>query len=75
MEMNKDKYRITLYSKEDCPRCGVLEKKMNQLGLSYEKNTDVEKMTELGITDVPVLKVELTMDFKAANEWVNLFAY
>ena len=48
---------ITLYT-IDCPKCKVLEKKLNQKGIKYDVVKDIEKMKELGITTAPVLKIE-----------------
>ena len=48
---------ITLYT-IDCPKCKVLEMKLNQKGIPYETIKDIEKMKELGITTAPVLGIE-----------------
>jgi glutaredoxin len=48
---------ITLYT-IDCPKCKVLEMKLNQKGINYDVVKDIEKMKELGITTAPVLKIE-----------------
>lgn len=62
---------ITLYS-TGCPRCIVLEKKMEQLGVQYEKNTNVDDMQALGMTQSPMLCVDGKMyDFVEANNWLN----
>lgn len=62
---------ITLYSTH-CPKCMVLEKKLQQKGISYEEINDVNVMTEKGYMSVPMLEVDgVSMDFKTANEWIN----
>ena len=62
---------ITLYSTH-CPRCCVLEKKLQQKNISYEEVNDVEIMKEKGYLSVPVLEVDGTsMDFKEAFNYVN----
>lgn len=62
---------ITLYS-SGCPRCKVLEKKLNDKSIEYNLFADVDKMVEMGLTMMPVLEVDGTrMDFKAANNWIN----
>ena len=48
---------IVVYS-TGCPKCGVLERKLNEKGISYEMCMDVDKMLGLGITSVPVLDVD-----------------
>lgn len=60
-----------LYS-TGCPRCKVLEKKLESKGIAYEKNNSVEEMLSLGITEVPVLNVYgHLLSFSEANEWIN----
>ena len=62
---------IVLYS-TNCPRCSVLERKLTQLGIEFEKKTEVEEMIALGMTQAPMLSVDgELLDFKAANEWLN----
>lgn len=62
---------IVLFSTH-CPKCCVLEKKLNQKNISYEEINDIEIMKEKGYLSVPVLEVDGTrMDFKAANDWIN----
>ena len=63
--------KIVLFSTK-CPRCNVLEKKLQQKNISYEEVNDVEIMKEKGYLTVPILEVDGTsMDFKAANDWIN----
>lgn len=60
-----------LYS-TGCPRCKVLEKKLESKGIAYENNNSVEEMLSLGITEVPVLNVcGQLLSFSEANEWIN----
>lgn len=60
-----------LYS-TGCPRCKVLEKKLEGKGVAYEKNNSVDEMLELGISEVPVLNVYgQLLNFSEAIEWVN----
>ena len=62
---------ITLYS-TGCPKCKVLKSKLEAKNVEFVENNSVEKMTELGITQVPVLSVGgVLMDFKQAVDWVN----
>ena len=63
--------KVVLYSTH-CPRCCVLEKKLQQKNISYEEVNDVEIMKEKGYLSVPVLEVDGTsMDFKTASNWIN----
>ena len=62
---------IILYSTH-CPKCCVLEKKLQQKNISYEEVNDIEIMREKGYLTVPVLEVDGTsMDFKESVDWVN----
>ncbi len=64
--------RVILYSTH-CPKCCILEKKLKEKNISYEEINDIEVMKEKGYLAVPVLEVDGTsMDFKMANEWINL---
>jgi len=50
----------------------ILKKKLDQKGIPYQEKTSVEEMLELGITHVPVLKVENRfLEFADANNWIN----
>lgn len=62
---------ITLYS-TGCPACKVLKKKLEAAGICYEENNSVEEMDALGITRVPVLRVdEDMMDLAEASKWIK----
>ena len=70
----KETRSIILYS-TDCPRCHVLEQKLNRLGIIFTKNTDVDEMISLGIVSVPVLRVSNKLyNFKEANDLLNQYA-
>ena len=61
---------IILYS-TGCPRCSMIERKLEIKGIKYVKNTNVDEMLALGIDAVPVLSVngEL-MDYKQIVDWL-----
>lgn len=62
---------IVLYS-TGCPRCAVLEKKLEQLGIEFEKNTNLDEMIALDMKTSPMLRMnDRLMDFAAAVEWLN----
>lgn len=62
---------IVLYS-TNCPRCRVLETKLKQKNIDYHVVDDVDKMIELGMTEVPQLEVDgVRMNFSEAVNWVN----
>ena len=55
-----------------CPRCHVLESKLNSKNISYEMCSDKNVMINMGLTAVPVLEVDGNrMEFKQAVDWIN----
>ena len=63
---------VVLYSTH-CPKCRVLEAKLNQKGINYETNTDVKLMEQKGFVTVPKLEVDgVVYDFKEAVEWIGV---
>ena len=63
---------ITLFS-TGCPKCKILEKKMDDSNISYIKNDNVEEMLSLGIEEVPVVKLEngKLLNFMTCNLLLN----
>lgn len=62
---------IVLYS-TNCPKCKILETKLNKKGINYSIVTDVNMMLEKGFTQAPVLEVNGEVkEFRAANTWVE----
>lgn len=69
--VRRNKLSIILYS-TGCPKCKVLKSKLEEKGIEFVENNSVEEMTELGITQVPVLSVYgALLNFKNAVTWVN----
>lgn len=63
--------KIILYS-TGCPKCTILKKKMDERNIQYEEENSVDKMLELGMTQLPMLSVDGNMmDFRDAIIWVN----
>ena len=72
--------KIIFYT-TNCPRCQVLKKKMDSLGIDYELNDNIEEMALQGIQTVPMLRIEeelfdsssLTtlLDFSQAVKWLK----
>lgn len=73
--------RKIIFYTTNCPRCQVLKKKMDSLGIDYELNDDIEEMMLWGIQTVPMLRIEeelfdsssLTtlLDFSQAIKWLK----
>ena len=63
--------RVTLFS-TGCPKCKVLENKLKEKDVDFEKNVDTDTMKKMGLTSVPVLSVNGNLlNFVEANKWVN----
>lgn len=63
--------KIVLYT-IDCPKCKILERKLNEAGVEYEVVKDVDTMMSLGISSAPVLGVgENILNFNEAIGWVR----
>lgn len=63
--------KLTLFS-TGCPRCKVLKQKLQSKNIEYDEVTSVDDMLALGITEVPVLRVDgELLDFLKAIAWVN----
>lgn len=62
---------IVLFS-TNCPKCKILESKLQKKKISYIKNMSVETMKYLGFDAVPILKVrDQYFDFGEAIKWIN----
>lgn len=62
---------VVLYS-IDCPKCKILEKKLDQAGIQYDVCKDRGIMEQKGFDFMPVLDVDgQIMDFGEAAKWVN----
>ena len=63
--------KVLLYSTH-CPRCDVLEKKLQQKNIQFEEVNDVEIMMKKGYMSAPMLEVDdVSMNFKEAVDWIN----
>lgn len=62
---------VKLYS-TNCPKCKVLEKKLENASIEYIKKTDIDEMLDKGIMSAPYLEVngEL-MNFNESVKWVK----
>lgn len=62
---------IKLYT-IDCPKCLILEKKLNQKNIFYIISRDREEMASKGYNILPILEIEgEPYDFKQAVNWIN----
>ena len=63
---------IKLYS-TNCPKCRVLESKMQKKNIEFTTCTDTDEMISLGIKGAPALQFEdgKILNFTDAVRWVN----
>ena len=62
---------VTLYS-NNCPRCRVLKKKLEEKKIEYNEVNDIDQMVEMGCNTTPVLEVDgQFFDFSQAIQWTN----
>ena len=62
---------VTLYTIH-CPKCNILEKKLNVAGITYLRIDDRKEIAKQGFDLMPVLEVDdKIMGFKEAVDWVN----
>lgn len=62
---------VIFYSTK-CPKCKVLEMKMQKKNILYKENNDVDLMLSKGIKSAPCLEIDgEILDFKNSVEWVN----
>ena len=55
-----------------CPKCNVLEKKLESKNIEFEICEDIDLMLSKGIQQAPYLEVDNElMDFSKAIKWVN----
>lgn len=63
--------KIILYS-TDCPKCHVLEKKLESKGIKFNIEKDINVMEEKGFMSAPMLEIDGEIkDFNDAVVWVN----
>ena len=66
---------MTLYT-TNCPKCLVLEKKLENKNINYKKVEDIEKILDIakeqGINTAPILEIDGEyLDFSHANTYIN----
>ena len=64
---------IILYT-IDCPKCLILEKKLEAKNIEFLKVSDIDIINAKGFGDssFPILEVDgLVMNYKTAIQWVN----
>lgn len=63
---------MTILYSTHCPKCKVLEKKLQDKKIEYEEINDIDIMQAKGFMAAPVLEVDgKIMMFKDAVDWIN----
>lgn len=56
-----------------CPKCSILEKKLDAANVNYEKVTDKDIMIEKGFDVLPILEIDGTIyNFEEACDWLGV---
>jgi len=64
--------QIILYKTPTCPKCKVLKKKLEDKGIEFTENEDIDEMLSMGIMNAPTLSVNgKLLDFMSALDWVK----
>lgn len=62
---------IILYSTH-CPKCHILERKLQEKHIAYYEDNDVKTMLEKDFTEAPMLEIDGTaLNFSEAIAWLN----
>ena len=66
---------VVLYTNH-CPLCNALQDLLETNNISYEEETDIEKMISLGLADKPMPRLrvpdsEQILTYKEAIQWIN----
>ena len=63
---------IKFYS-TNCPRCHVLQRKLDDKNIEYEIHTDTQEMIDLGLVNAPALMLKdgKLLDFGEAVKWIG----
>ena len=63
--------KVTFYS-NNCPRCKILQQKLDEKGVIYEKVSDMNILIQKGFKSVPMLEVDGNiMNYLEAINWVK----
>jgi len=55
-----------------CPKCNILEEKLDAKNIKYEKCEDKDIMISKNINKLPVLEIDnKLLEFIDANNWIN----
>ena len=67
------RFMITLFS-TNCPKCKVLEQKLNAKNIKFNICNDIQEIIDKGFMTVPILKNnDEYLEFSQAIKWVNQY--
>lgn len=63
--------KVIMYT-TGCPKCRVLQRKLDAAHVEYEEHNDMAEMLSLGLRAAPTLSVDgELMDFNKACKWAD----
>ena len=63
---------MTLYTKDDCPRCDMIKAKLKAKNVEFVEVKDESIIEGLGIDFLPVLQIDdELLDLGKANDFIN----
>ena len=63
---------MVIFYSTHCPKCTILEKKLQDKGIVYKEINDKQTMIDKGFMQVPMLEVDgVTMNYIEAVKWIN----
>ena len=61
-----------IYTQDNCPKCKILKKKMDDKNIQYTECKDINIMLSKGIEFTPILEINgQLMKYADAIKWVN----
>lgn len=73
--MAQDTSQGTFLFSTHCPKCKVLERKLQEKNIPYTEISDVAEIEKTGFKTVPLLKVDdKILEFSEAIKWVRDYA-
>ena len=63
---------VEIFVSANCPKCKILKSKLEEKGIEFVANSDLNEIIEKGFRAVPVLKVnDVYYDYIGGIRWIN----
>lgn len=63
---------MKLFKTEMCPKCKILQNKLDEKGILYDKSDDIQELISLGFKTVPMFELDGEyLDFGRAIKWIQ----